>query len=80
MLQAMLNPYVLVVMTSLLTATLVTMYNRTIDRNDKSKSDKSFYKILLIGAVTGSALVFAVNRPDKVMQEPFFEDGVQGSF
>ena len=79
MLQALLNPYVLVMATSILTAILVTMYNRTLERDD-SKTNRSFYKIALIGIMAGSALVFAVNRPDKLMQEPFFEDGVQGSF
>jgi hypothetical protein len=79
MLQALMNPYVLVIVTSILTAALVTLYNRTLERDD-SKTNRSFYKIAVIGIMAGSALVFAVNRPEKVMQEPFFEDGVQGSF
>ena len=74
MLQFLLNPYVLVVATTLLTATLVTLYNRTLEA-DESKVQRSFYKILVIGSLAGLALVFAVNRPEKTLTEPFFEDG-----
>lgn len=78
MLQALLNPYVLVVVTTLLTASLVALYTKTIE-SDSDKVMKSFYKISVIGTVTGLALVFAVNRPEKTLSEPFFEDGA-GSF
>ncbi len=78
MLQALLNPYVLVVVTTLLTASLVALYTKTIE-SDSDKVMKSFYKIAVIGTVTGLALVFAVNRPEKTLSEPFFEDGA-GSF
>jgi hypothetical protein len=74
MLQALLNPYVLVVLTTLITAVLVTLYNRTLE-SDTSKVTKSFYKIMIIGGVSGLALVFAINRPEKTLTEPFFEDG-----
>jgi hypothetical protein len=79
MLQILLNPYVLVVVTTLLTASLVALYNRTLER-DTSKVMKSFYKIAVIGTVTGLALVFVANRPEKTLSEPFFEDGGAGSF
>lgn len=78
MLQALLNPYVLVVVTTLLTASLVGLYNKTLE-TDNSKVMKSFYKIAIIGSVTGLALVFLINRPEKTLTEPFFEDGA-GSF
>lgn len=78
MLQALLNPYVLVVVTTLLTASLVALYTKTVE-SDSDKVMKSFYKIAVIGTVTGLALVFAVNRPEKTLSEPFFEDGA-GSF
>ena len=74
MFQFILNPYALVIATTLLTATLVTLYNRTLEPNN-SKVDKAFFKILLIGGVSGLALVFALNRPEKTLTEPFFEDG-----
>lgn len=74
MFQFILNPYVLVIATTLLTATLVTLYNRTLESNN-SKVEKAFYKILIIGSVSGLALVFALNRPEKTLAEPFFEDG-----
>jgi hypothetical protein len=76
MLKALLNPYVLVIITTLVTATLVTVYNRTLE-SDKSKVNRGFYKILIFGLVSGLALVFAINRPEQIMNEPFFEDGVQ---
>lgn len=78
MLQVLLNPHVLVVATTLLTATLVALYTRTLE-NDAQKAMKSFYKIAVIGIVSGLALVFVANRPEKTLSEPFFEDGV-GSF
>ncbi len=74
MFQFILNPYVLVIVTTLMTATLVTLYNKTLEA-DESKIQRSFYKILVIGSLTGMALVFAVNRPEKTLTEPFFEDG-----
>lgn len=78
MFQFILNPYVLVMVTTLLTATLVTLYNKTLE-SDESKIDRAFYKILIIGGVSGLALVFALNRPEKTLSEPFFEDAA-GSF
>jgi hypothetical protein len=79
MLQILLNPYVLVVVTTFLTASLVALYNKTLER-DNSKVMNSFYKIIVIGTVTGLALVFAANRPEKTLSEPFFEDSGAGSF
>jgi len=81
MLRILLNPYLLVIATSLITAGLVTLYNKTME-TDKNKINNAFFKILIFGAISGLAFVFVVDRPDAILAEPFFEDAASsgGSF
>ncbi len=78
MMRLLRNPYVLVLVTTLLTATITTLYNRTLE-SDTSKVNKSFFKILIFGLVSGFALVFIANRPEKVLNEPFYENDLNNT-
>lgn len=76
MLQMFLNPYMLVTMTTLLTAILVAVYTKYSDPEDKTPAIKSFFQVLVAGLVMGISFVFVINRPESMMTEAFEINGV----
>jgi hypothetical protein len=64
------NPYVIIIFSTLVTATVVTMYNRTLEP-DESKINRAFFKIAIIGIVSNLALMYFVTRqPPKPAFDP----------
>ena len=76
MLQMFLNPYILVTVSTFLTAILVAIYTKYAEHDDKTPVSKTFGKILLAGLVGGLSFVFIVNRPESMMTEAFEVGGI----
>jgi hypothetical protein len=71
----LLNPYVIVMVVALMTATLVSIYNKYTEPNEKNMG-RNFAKIFVAALVSGIAFVFVANRPDEILSEPFLEGGL----
>jgi len=71
----LLNPYVIVLVVALMTATLVSIYNKYAEPNEKNMG-RNFAKIFVAALVSGIAFVFIANRPDEILSEPFLEGGL----
>ncbi|AAC96858.1 hypothetical protein PBCVAN69C_626L [Paramecium bursaria Chlorella virus AN69C] len=71
----LLNPYVIVITVALLTATLVSIFNKYAEPGEKNVG-RNFLKIFVAALVSGVAFVFIANRPDDVLTEPFLEGGL----
>ena len=73
------NPYVLVIVTTVLTAVATMLYNKTLE-SDTSKVNKAFFKTLVFGLALGLPLAFLANRTDKVLNEPYYENDFGNNF
>jgi hypothetical protein len=71
----LLNPYVIVLTVALLTATLVSIFNKYTEPNEKNVG-RNFLKIFVAALVSGVAFVFIANRPDDILTEPFLDGGL----
>ena len=71
----LLNPYIIVMVVALLTATIVSIYNKYAEPNEKNMG-RNFLKIFVAALVSGVAFVFIANRPDEILSEPFLEGGL----
>ncbi|AGE57400.1 hypothetical protein PBCVNEJV4_562R [Paramecium bursaria Chlorella virus NE-JV-4] len=71
----LMNPYVIVFTVALLTATLVSIFNKYAEPGEKNMG-RNFLKIFVAALVSGVAFVFIANRPDDVLTEPFLEGGL----
>ena len=69
------NPYVIVFTVALLTATLVSIFNKYTEPGEKNVG-RNFLKIFVAALVSGVAFVFIANRPDDVLTEPFLDGGL----
>lgn len=68
------HPYVFSLAVVLLTATLVWLYARTLEK-DSEKVNKTFYKTLFAGVIAALTLSWLVYRQEPVCTEPFTTDG-----
>lgn len=68
------HPYVFSLLIAVLTAALMWLYTRTIEK-DKSIVNKTFNKTLAAGVVAALALTWLVYRQEPVCTEPFPTDG-----
>ena len=64
------HPYVFSLAIALVTATLVWLYARTIEK-DADKVNKTFNKTLLAGVIAALALTWLVHRQEQISTEPF---------
>jgi hypothetical protein len=69
------NPYVIVITVALMTATIVSIFNKYAEPNEKN-SIRNFLKIFVAALVSGVAFVFIANRPDDILTEPFLDGGL----
>ena len=69
------NPYVIVITVALLTATLVSIFNKYAEPGEKNVG-RNFLKIFVAALVSGVAFVFIANRPDDILTEPFLDGGL----
>ncbi|ABU44138.1 hypothetical protein AR158_C593R [Paramecium bursaria Chlorella virus AR158] len=69
------NPYFIVIVVAIFTASLVTLYNKYAEQGEKNPG-RTFLKIFVAALVSGVSFVFIANRPDDVLSEPFMEGGL----
>lgn len=67
------HPYVFALLLGTLTASIMWLYTRTIEK-DTDKVNKTFNKTLLAGIVAGLALTWLVHRQEPICTEPFSTD------
>ena len=67
------HPYVFALLVATLTASLMWLYTRTIEK-DADTVNKTFNKTLLAGLVAGLALTWLVHRQEPICTEPFSTD------
>ena len=67
------HPYVFSLTIAILTAALVWLYTRTIEK-DPEKVQKTFNKTLLAGIIAALALTWVVHRQEPICTEPFSSD------
>lgn len=64
------HPYVFSLAIAVLTAALVWLYTRTIEK-DQDKVNKTFNKTLLAGIIAALTLTWLVHRQEPICTEPF---------
>ena len=64
------NPFALAVVVVLVTATMFTAYNKTLEP-DEAKVNKAFYKIAVLGIASNLALVYFLTRTGTAPLPPF---------
>jgi hypothetical protein len=72
MLQFLRQPYIFAFVLACLTAVLVYMYSKTIEK-DATRADKIFFKTLAAGVLAGAALTYATSprSANVAIAEPF---------
>ena len=68
------HPYVFSLSIAVLTAALIWLYTKTIEK-DSQVVNKTFNKTLLAGVLAALALTWLVYRPEPLSTEPFTADG-----
>lgn len=64
------HPYMFALSIAVLTAALMWLYTRTIEK-DPEVVRKTFFKTLLVGVIAAFALTWLVHRREPVCSEPF---------